>query len=122
MKSLGTEWVVDVGGCSPAALRDVGLLRRIFAEMVERLSLHVVGSPLFHQFGGEAGVTGIYLLSESHLCFHTFPELASLTLNLYSCRGALAPNFVELLGSSLGEVRVTVTEIARGAQHAEGSG
>ncbi|NDK98317.1 hypothetical protein GPY23_04595 [Photorhabdus bodei] len=41
---------------------------------------------LCHKFtdGGE-GVTGLFLLSESHLSFHTYPETNYISIDVYTC-------------------------------------
>jgi S-adenosylmethionine decarboxylase len=41
---------------------------------------------MWHQFPVTSGITGLCLLSESHLACHTFPEHGSLCLNLFCCR------------------------------------
>jgi S-adenosylmethionine decarboxylase len=44
---------------------------------------------LFHPFVGDdgvaQGVTGVVLLVESHLAVHTWPELGSVTADVYVC-------------------------------------
>lgn len=47
-------------------------------------SLTVVGEH-FHTFADAGGVTGLVLLAESHLAIHTWPELNSVTLDVYVC-------------------------------------
>lgn len=109
----GIEWLVDLHGCAPARLRDraavVGALDRVVAAM----DLHVVSTAV-HVFPGEGGVTAMYLLSESHLAIHTFPETGTATLNAYCCRPRPGPPWQALLGELLGARDVRVTEIARG--------
>ena len=46
--------------------------------------LTVVGEH-FHTFADAGGVTGLVLLAESHLAIHTWPELNSVTLDVYVC-------------------------------------
>jgi S-adenosylmethionine decarboxylase len=79
---LGCEWIIDAYGCDPDLLRDLATMIRLCETMIEQLDLNVVGHPLWHQFPGQAGVTGLYLLSESHLACHTYPEVHVATLNL----------------------------------------
>ncbi len=38
----------------------------------------------FHQFT-PAGVTGVVLLSESHVCVHTWPETGKLAIDIFAC-------------------------------------
>jgi S-adenosylmethionine decarboxylase len=109
----GIEWLVDAHDCVPARLRDraavLGLLDRIVAAM----ELHVVSTAV-HVFPGAGGVTALYLLAESHLTIHTFPETGAATLNAYCCRPRAAAPWRALFGELLGAREVTATEHARG--------
>lgn len=81
----GIEWIVDAQGCSAESLRDLELLRRLFEKLIQDLRLRPVGATQWHRFPGSGGITGLCLLSESHLACHTFPEYGSLCLNLFCC-------------------------------------
>ncbi|HEU4734454.1 MAG TPA: S-adenosylmethionine decarboxylase [Kofleriaceae bacterium] len=109
----GIEWLVDGHDCAPGKLRDrasvLALLDRIVAEM----DLHVVSTAV-HVFPGAGGVTALYLLAESHLTVHTFPETGVATLNAYCCRPRAPAPWRELLGELLGARDVQVTEHRRG--------
>ncbi len=82
--------------------------------MIRELSLKVVGEPQWHQFAAPGGVTGLYLLTESHLAVHTFPELGLITLNLYCCRPRQEFDWTAALESHFGATDVRVIRIARG--------
>lgn len=113
--NAGVEWLVEAHGCDAAVLRDLAALRAVCEQAVRELELGVVGAPQWHQFGGEAGVTGLYLLTESHLCCHTFPEHRLATFNLYCCRPRRVWDWAGRLGAALRATRVDVREIGRGA-------
>jgi S-adenosylmethionine decarboxylase len=110
----GTEWLVDAFGCDPARLRDLGVLVDLGRALVTALELTVVEAPLLHRFPGPGGVTGLYLLSESHLAWHTYPETGLCTLNVYCCRARPMPDWAALLERALGAQRVTVAIVPRG--------
>jgi S-adenosylmethionine decarboxylase len=82
----GCEWIVDAQGCGFSQLRSLEHLRLVCGRVIEELELCVVGAPLWHQFPEPGGVTGLYLLSESHLACHTWPERGLATFNLFCCR------------------------------------
>jgi S-adenosylmethionine decarboxylase len=109
----GIEWLIDGHDCAPAKLRDrmavLGLLDRIVAAM----DLHVISAAV-HVFPGAGGITAMYLLAESHLTIHTFPEIGAATLNAYCCRPHAPAPWRALLGELLGAQRVTVVEHVRG--------
>lgn len=74
--------------CAPGFLLDAPGLETFCVDACQRHGLTVVGR-LFHAFqdaGGQpAGVTGTVVLAESHLAVHTWPEIASVTLDIYVC-------------------------------------
>lgn len=140
--NAGCEWVVDGFGGRPDALANGAVLRELCAVLVRELALKVVGEPQWHQFPAPAstvqqdrtgqptasgktnpavqpgteqgGHTALYLLSESHLSLHTFPESGLITLNLYCCRPRPRYDFSVLLERLLGCERTTVRELIRG--------
>jgi S-adenosylmethionine decarboxylase len=109
----GTEWLVEAGGCDPTRLRDRAALAALFDEIVSDLALRVVGTPAWHVFPGAGGVTGVYLLAESHLTIHTFPEFGTICLNLFCCRPRAAWDFDRGLDRHLGATDVTVRRVER---------
>lgn|SRR5262245_22774328 len=112
---VGTEWLVDAEGCSSEALRDLASVRALCEEVIADLGLGVVGQPQWHQFPPPSGVTGLYLLTESHLACHSYPERGIATFNLYCCRPRPAFPWDERLRESLGATHVTVRLVDRGS-------
>jgi len=87
----GLEWIVEGHGCSAAKLQDGALLRKIFSEII----------------------TGLALLSESHMACHTFPEYHSLCLNVFSCRPRRRWEFEQRLRELLDAEDVCVRSLKR---------
>lgn len=114
----GTEWLVDAIECDPERLRDMDTLLALGEMLVTALDLRVIGVPLLHRFGGPGGVTGLYLLSESHLAWHTYPEAGLCTINVYCCRPRPTLDWEALASDRLGARRVVVTMVRRGIEGA----
>ena len=95
----GLEWIVEAHGCDSAALADAHRLEELFHN--------------WHQFPGTGGITGVTLLTESHLACHTFPEYGSLCLNIFCCRPRPATDFAALLTKAFGAARVSVRQVER---------
>jgi S-adenosylmethionine decarboxylase len=112
---VGYEWIIDAADCSPDDLRDVEKLRAVFAAVVADLQLKTIGAGAWHKFGGEGGITGLVMLTESHLACHTYPEYGSATFNLYCCRSRPAWDWAAKLTEMLGAGRVAVQIVERGA-------
>ena len=62
---------------------DADALRRRCLDAVDAAGLTIVGER-FHQFDPH-GVTGAVILAESHLAIHTWPEMGSVTIDVYVC-------------------------------------
>jgi S-adenosylmethionine decarboxylase len=112
---VGTEWLIDAVGCDAEKLRDVEALRGIFECVISELGLKVVDEMMWHQFPFPSGVTGVAMLSESHLACHTYPEYETATFNLYCCRERPRWNWEEVLSETLKAKNVTVRMIERAA-------
>ena len=90
----GLHLTADLRDCPLArrAMTEPEALRTICLAAVAGAGLRPVGE-LFHRFapapgmpaGAPVGITGVVLLAESHLAVHTWPEIASVTLDVYVC-------------------------------------
>ena len=106
--NVGSEWLVDAAGCRAELLRDVSALGQVCAQLISSLDLHVIGEGKWHQFPPPGGVTGLFLLTESHLALHTYPEHGIASFNLYCCRPRQPWPWTTWLQEQLGAAQVTV--------------
>jgi len=105
---------VDAHGCDPFSLRSRAALGRLFARIVDEMGLHPAGEPVWHVFPGPGGITGVLLLTESHLACHTFPERGFAAFNLYCCRPRGEWPWAERLRDALRAQQVSVRRLSRG--------
>lgn len=92
-------------------------LRDACIEAVEAAGLTIVGDR-FHQFEPQ-GVTGAVILAESHLAIHTWPEMRSVTVDVYVCNYTTdnsdkAERLFASLEAKFGPARKHVQAIRRG--------
>lgn len=113
--ATGLEWVIDAFECTTDSLSDLEVVTQICLRVIEDLGLKVVGHPQTHRFSGPGGVTALYMLSESHLACHTYPEHGTATFNLYCCRARPTWDWDRQLRLSLGAGSVSVRRMIRGA-------
>ena len=109
----GIEWLVEAHGCSAESLSNLETLKDLFAQMVRELDLHPCGEGQWRQFPESGGITGLCLLTESHLACHTFPEYGTLCLNLFCCRARPDWDFERRLGKLFGAQQVNVRRLER---------
>jgi len=70
----------------------------------------------FHDFGDQDGVTGVVILSESHISIHTWPEYRYAALDLFMCSNADPHLAVPLLESGFQTSDIRSVEFARGGE------
>ena len=68
-------------------------LKKYSDEFTSRLNLHVVNS-FVHQFTPH-GVTLVEVLSESHIAYHTWPELNYMIFDMMTCSKITAADKLE---------------------------
>lgn len=110
---VGKHWLVDLITFDKSLLEKVDLVKEKILEISQKSSLNILKTA-FHQFEPE-GVTGILLLTESHLSIHTWPEKNLVTLDLFSCNEKFDfENFLELLKKAFRAKEVIFSENKRG--------
>lgn len=110
---IGIEWIVEGYGCAADRLRDLETLESLLARIVRDLDLHPCADAQWHRFDRHGGITGLIMLSESHLACHTFPEHGTVCLNLFCCRPRPDWPFAERLREILEAESVNVRRVDR---------
>jgi S-adenosylmethionine decarboxylase proenzyme len=119
----GLHLTADLFDCrDPSGLmRDSAALSTQCDQLARDAGLTVVGRQ-FHAFAphGDAGITGVLLLAESHLAVHTWPELRAVTLDVFVCNFAgdnshKAHHLVNALVARFEAQRVRRQQLSRGA-------
>lgn len=114
MTTLGRHVLAEVYGCDRSILDDVDKVERIMVNAALEAGAEV-REVAFHKFSPQ-GVSGVVVISESHLAIHTWPELGYAAVDVFTCGDKVNPwdacNFiVEKFKAS----NVSATEMKRGA-------
>lgn len=126
MDDRGYHTIWDITGASAQLLRNDHALHRFFLATLQASGFTVI-SDMVHKFSaGGAGVTGLFLLSESHLSYHTYPESRYISIDVYTCgqhNGAISEGIAEFFGEDVQVNRRTllrgsVLNSVRGVEHA----
>jgi S-adenosylmethionine decarboxylase len=73
-------------------LNTVEGIKPLMEEIIKDMDLHVVGE--VHKQFEPIGATCLFLLSESHLSCHTYPEIRYCAIDLYCCNSNIDMNDV----------------------------
>ena len=80
---VGKHFIADLYGVEAGLIAREGDVRSLVEEVVEQSGLTKVQS-LYKQFE-PYGVTGVVLISESHISIHTWPEYNLVNLEIFTC-------------------------------------
>lgn len=112
-KPIGHHYIVEASGCDPEIIGSVSKVQQILVRAAE-LAGATVWAVSFHKFPPK-GVSGVVVISESHISTHTWPEFGYGALDIYTCGDEVDPEkaityAVEAFGASTSHM----TEITRG--------
>jgi len=79
---LGKHVLIDLYEAS--YLNDMDYIEKSCVEAVLATGATII-SKNFHHFGGDGGVSGIILLAESHLSFHSWNEYGIALIDIFTC-------------------------------------
>jgi S-adenosylmethionine decarboxylase len=108
----GVHFIVEASGCGEV-ITDVSKLQDILVEAAKQANAQV-WSVSFNRFPPN-GVSGVVVISESHLSVHTWPEENYMALDIYTCGEKSMPfKAVEYVLEKVDAKRSHITEITRG--------
>jgi len=113
--AVGIHIIADMYGVNPALLARVEKMKEIFEGAVKFAKLSKISSD-YYQFRPE-GASGIVLIAESHLSFHSWPEYGLVTLDIYTCGDPQQAELAyEYIKERLNPSRVDLVRIDRGVE------
>lgn len=112
-KHLGKHVLGEFYDCG-RMLDDVEAIRFHMVKAAELIGAHIIES-VFHAFE-PYGVSGVVVISESHLAIHTWPEYRCACIDLFTCCDTLDPRLgFDYLKEVFDAESYDVTELSRGA-------
>jgi len=112
-KTLGHHVLLEFHGCDRSIISDSKTVEKIFLKAANEAKANIVKS-VFHYFN-PYGVSGVVVISESHLSIHTWPEFGYAAIDLFTCSEDLdIDRAIEILREELKPTDVTVLELKRG--------
>ncbi len=115
IRFAGTHLIVDV--LNGTRLDDIGHIEQTFRKCIE-----VSGATLLHihlhHFTPNGGVSGVAVLSESHISIHSWPEYGYAALDIFMCGHANPHLAVEVIRQAFEPEEMIVKELLRGEEAA----
>ncbi|ALS79056.1 MULTISPECIES: adenosylmethionine decarboxylase [Planococcus] len=112
METMGRHVIAELWQCDFDKLNDMDFIEQTFVDAALKSGAEV-REVAFHKFAPQ-GVSGVVIISESHLTIHSFPEHGYASVDVYTC-GDLDPTIAaEYIADALGSTSRELVEIPRG--------
>ena len=107
INSLGRHYFINITNVPENMINDHKLFKSKCSELLEEFQMKILGVNE-HEFQPH-GYTLLYLLSESHLSLHSWPEYNTLKMDLFTCSSKKLDNVQTIKSTleSIGNVHVT---------------
>lgn len=113
LETLGRHVLVEFYNCKEEILKNPILIKECMNEAAKIANATIVET-VFHHFN-PYGVSGVVIISESHLAIHTWPEYGYAAVDIFTCGNKIDPwiafKFLEDIFKS---VRSESIELPRG--------
>src|SRR5205085_9120889 len=111
MKAIGRHIILEMWGCQN--LDSVETAESALRDMVQALDVNLLDLKIYPF--SPVGVTGMAIVSESHLVIHTWPEYGYAAVDVFTCGAPRDPqDAVAVLREHFQPERIGVMEINRG--------
>lgn len=84
LEILGTNYMIDVKNVKFDILNNYELIKKLLLLIIELYKLNIVS--IGYKIFKPQGITITYILKESHLSIHTWPEKGKCCIDLFSCK------------------------------------
>lgn len=110
----GTHLTIDLWGAK--RLDDIDHIRTALHMCATECGATILHSHL-HHFTPNGGVSGVVVLSESHISIHTWPERNFAALDIFMCGDAQPKKSIPILKSAFHPNQVMLNDLKRGMLH-----
>ncbi|MBC7194620.1 MAG: S-adenosylmethionine decarboxylase proenzyme [Caldisericia bacterium] len=83
METKGMHLILELSGCDREIINDIEKVRQVLTEAAIVANAEILET-VFHKFSPQ-GVSGVVVISESHLSIHTWPEKSYAAIDIYTC-------------------------------------
>lgn len=113
MNALGRHILAEIYECDPEILNNRNLIEKTMVEAALEAGAEI-REVAFHKFSPQ-GVSGVVVISESHLAIHTWPELGYAAVDVFTCGDKCNPwDACNYLTEKFNAKHMTATEVKRG--------
>jgi S-adenosylmethionine decarboxylase len=113
MDTYSRHNIMELWECNTELLDDRKMVEKIMVDAALESGAEV-REVAFHKFAPQ-GVSGVVVISESHLAIHTFPEHGYASIDVFTCGDKIDPKTAsDLIAKKLGSKKIYEVNLERG--------
>lgn len=113
MDTMGRHVIAELWDCEEDKLNDVQFVEQMMVNAALESGAEI-REVAFHKFTPQ-GVSGVVIISESHLTIHSFPEHGYASVDVYTCGDRIDPQeATDWITKELGSKKREIVSIPRG--------
>lgn len=110
---LGKHLLAEFIGCKACVLDSPSEIQKLMEQAALAAKATIVQS-VFHHFS-PIGVSGVVVISESHLAIHTWPEYGYAAVDVFTCGDSVDPqDALDYLADAFNVEKIIVKDVIRG--------
>ncbi len=113
MDTFGRHVIAELWGCNLNKMNDLKYVEKMMVDAALESGAEI-REVAFHKFA-PMGVSGVVIISESHLTIHSFPEHGYASIDVYTCGDRIDPNVAaEYISKQLEATKIESMKVVRG--------
>ena len=106
--------IAEIRGVDQEKLKDPNFLMDNLRDSLIYSSFTILEEKVMKFPGIDSGVTGFFILSESHAAFHSYPEYEYISLDIFSCGLASPFDAIKYFSKLINAKHFEIDSIERG--------
>jgi S-adenosylmethionine decarboxylase proenzyme len=118
-KNIGSHFIVDIYDIrddifiNKLSKKSYDIFNKYIEDSLLRNNMNLLSKQIYH-FDDNGAFTALYLLSESHLSLHTWPENNYIALDVFTCGICDTKKLVFDIIDFIGQCNYKITKVNRG--------
>jgi len=113
----GNHLMIDIFGCKKNLDNQV-FIKSFLDKLPGKIGMNKLSEPIVKPYGGgkldSGGITGVILVSESHISIHTYPKEKYASIDVYSCKEFDIEKVKKIVTNAFESERIETNTVGRG--------
>jgi S-adenosylmethionine decarboxylase len=118
LSEFGPHLMLDCRGCAPEKIGNLDYVWNFLNDLPDRIGMTKIIQPYVFPYSGlipeDKGITGMVVIAESHITFHSFTEKDYFFFDVFSCKHFEVDDVVEMVREAFGVQHIERHDALRG--------